>query len=335
MYSAAVRWLSFIIVDAPQQIIGGYVYGLFVYNMVGLDMEETTFYSVSIFTLLISYTVAFFCGLVMPDAMSALVLFGLICSFQICFSGYIVLENDLEPWLQWALPLSFARLSTGQLIKAQFTDLFYIGNIIVYVFSYNTLQRETTLKKFFLFYCVFEALILIGMFRWPSLLRHYEKESDVTDFFVVADEVLPSSTDQKVSMTSFSVTTAENDLNEKLFDTTTSHSLRSSRKRRGGSALVATLNRLSRVTPPLAMDPSAVSSHSRTSSHSKSYTEKRDIYRTVSPLEEARKVDLDFRNITYTITANGGMETALLSGVSGGVSRGQMVALMGPSGAGI
>jgi ABC-type multidrug transport system fused ATPase/permease subunit len=336
LYHPFSRWVSIFIVDVPQQTIGAYLFTLIITHLIGLDIADSATYSILILTSLVAYSTALLAGQVMPDAMSALVLFGAVASFNVCFAGYAVWKRDMESWLLWGLSVCYARYAMGYLFKATFEDLFYLGSIFVIVFDYDNMSLSKSMVALTTTLIAAQVVVLCSMCTLPSQLRPCElipAEEEVTSVRItevelsskLASSLLPPDQAERSSTSRHTIAAAP----------------RPSEIREGADNLAfSVIDRASNLSsyvlshaPPLSLP---ANTDAAGGSRGASRMENTDIFKVSRVIEDSKKINLAFESIQYSLPRGdqSGADKVLLHGVSAEVSSGRMCALMGPSGAG-
>ena len=352
MYHFGALWLTFFVVDMIQQAFGALLFSILIYRFVELDLPFLTlFYPMMMLTALFASSVAMWCGLVNKNATSALALFIVIAVFNMNFAGYLVTENQMKDWLDWLLPLSFMRYAVGLLFNEIFSGVYVLGDVLIKLWGYDDMSLNKCVLISLGWFVGIQILILVAMFPWPSRLKKYTSKQQAAvrpvhsstggaalnplcDDLVFGDSDVDERGDSIVQLSSLSLSQSSSPSGSVTQPSVGVESCSEPE----GTGRGSIMGRISNVFDT-DLDRGSVAS----------YVENRESYfhsSAARSLPEDKKVTFSFQNMTYTIPVKGEVgdknkhmaaaatERQLLCNVSGVVRPGEMMALMGPSGAG-
>ena len=316
-----------------QQAFGAFLFSILIYRFVELDLPFLAlFYPMMMLTALFASSVAMWCGLVNKNATSSLAMFIVIAVFNMNFAGYLVTKSQMEDWLDWLMHFSFMQFAVGLLFNKVFSGVYVLGDVLIELWDYDHMKYWKSMVVCFAWLIGIQLLIYVAMVPWPSRLKKYDS--------------LESAHVENVSIVNSD--TSENPMHEgedderdsnlqlaKIDRGSLSNSRRSSITNRSSEHNGRRSSMIERISNTFLIDQGSLATYfeNRESTYSVSF-------RRLIP--EDKRVVFSFRNISYTIPLEDPKqkrsideaERKLLDNVSGFVRPGEMMALMGPSGAG-
>ena len=287
----------------------------------------------------LGYSQAKLCAWNSKDGLSAFVLYALIASVEIVMAGFIILPDDMPTYVRWITMLMFTRWSCSLLVVNEFDGFKSDGNILKgipndqgeYVLKYLNLSNFHDTRAIVILICYWvalEAWVMVALWPPKSQLVYVSSK----DHPLLLDVVGEKGVAEDGEGLSFAMETTVG--NEEL----RADLLAADARRRQTLASFSTLDgalfpyMTSRFTNTSLFEPynsvSPSTAHQLSLSSSRvTYTET-DEYRCGEPLTNSQRARLTFRDITYTLPSRKG-PVKLLQRITGTVSPGEMVAIMG------
>lgn len=321
-------------------LIGSSIFAIMVHMIAEIYGPTEIFYLIVLLSACLGYSQAKLCALLCRNSQSAFVLYALLACCEMILSGFLILPDSAPSYLQWTLDITFSRWAISGLIYNQFHNfkengdlsnriLNDQGEIILKYYDLDSFNMINCIIILVIYFIGLELLVIYALLPKKTKLIHVLSLSDPKIQWNIIDEIIEQ-VDTESLQIDLLPTNQENSFSIRSMPLFNRSSLQ---------LIINTSSSFSIIEPYDGIYTSfsqkeSIYSEGRLTPHL-TYTEPENIYRLSKILEINQRVELLFRDVTYTINQQkNGEKKELLHKISGIVRPGEMCAIMGSSGAG-
>ena len=319
------RWITISLVDLPLLIFGTYLYIFIIFEMINVHESFHNFSWLVTMASLLGYCMAQFSANMSTSAVNAFVLFSVLASIQLVFSGYLIMKSLFPSYLEtWAVYTTFTWWIVGQLMYNEIRDYGNLGAqglLQLKVYDYQFMDMETSKKWLLIWFVCFEVAIFLSLFQYKTKVKSISID-EANYLEISGDKNTTSESDRNDSesyMHSFSLETKEKLLPNSARN---ENEPKMSFGSRLSSFVSQSISGLQKV--PLLSYHGARPTNLSDDAIRNTYTEIEDVFETGRTLPANKQVKLSCTGVSYTIDK----DRKLLSNVDFVVVPGDLCAIL-------